>query len=349
MYMSNHSKTKIIAGLFYVFIAFLLFAQEPKKPFLKLISHKTIEKQKWNRVREIYSENGKFRGVIVFGSGGDYIPVDKFTLKDSSGNIIWESDSIIATRFLIANDGSVIGIAPVSGPVGPMVIYFYDPKGYLVERTEELHPFSKFSLSPDGNYFLIYTVRDELLVFNLEGVFIQNYGLCKYFTASPRRRTVVVNICNELRFYRNDKLMWKKDIKGMGYHDFLISKTMAISSSDQYLAVVSRQKLYFFETDTPSKLWEIDAEKNAYFTSVDLSSQADKIILALSFYSVDIPGRTEYGYIYVFNRNGEKLATQKIDYIEPDKYLSLPRVDISEDGKFITVNTDFDIYKFELE
>ncbi len=88
--MTNLSKTKIIAGLFYIFIAFLLLAQEPKKPVLRFISQEPIEKQKRNKVQEFSSDNEKFKGIIIWGAG--YI--EKFILKDFDGNIIWEKDTL---------------------------------------------------------------------------------------------------------------------------------------------------------------------------------------------------------------------------------------------------------------
>lgn len=340
-----------------VAISFLgvAYAQVKKEPVLRLISRAPIEKKQWSKVEEISSENGKFKGVVTWIYGTESRVAEKFTLKDSMGNIVWETDSLRSSGgFAIANDGTVI--ASKHADPSPLVsLSFYDQKGNFIKSTHEFVNLG-FFFSPDGNYYLINSKQDGLLAYNLKGELIKNYGLCDDFASSSGLKTIVVGDQSELRFYHNGKLIARRNLEGGGNTAGIrvfrpVQRQRTVMSSDgQYFALAGRKKLYLFETRKATKLWEIDADDNCSFASVDVSSLAEKVVSVTNVVSTEKPVRALYGYLCVYNRKGTKLATQRIDYPDDPHIRSvMPIVDISEDGKFITVNTKFDIYKFELE
>lgn len=311
---------------------------------LRLLSKEPVEKSEWRptKVEKVSSPNGKFKGAIIYGKGLDVVPVEKFILKDKKGNLIWQMSNCGATGFRIANDGSVIATTLVAGPAGPVVISFYDPKGNLLKQTDKLQAFYTTisgNFSPDENYLPVNAGKDGLLIFDLKGNLKQNYGYCREFIASAGFKNVVVTYHNNVRFYKNGELRGKKDI------DSEYIRAIAMTTDGQYVVLATPKKLYLFETEEPAELWQADAGEDFEFISVDLSRQAEKVVAGLDF-SARKPGKGTYGYIYVFDREGIKIAGQRIEFAA--RHFMIPSVDISEDGKIISVGAG-ENYKFELK
>jgi hypothetical protein len=351
--LKNKSSLKAVLFGLAILATIILFhkvayAQGKRDLVLSLISKEPIAepKEKWSKVEEITSQNGKFKGIIVYGPGTEILPTEKFTLLDSKGNMIWEETNCGPTSFIIANDGSVIGVMRVGGWHSPVVFSFFDPKGNLIKRTSNYelgNTMPQYHFLPDVNYLLFNSLQDGLLVLDLKGEIKKNLGPCRWwFTASSEFKNVLVAYEKKLRFYRNGKLVGKQGI------DFPHPSAAVISSDGEYLAYSERRKLRLFEIAKAKILWKVSAPEDFIFTSVDLSYGAEKVA-AIANFSARKPGRDTYGYIYVFNKKGKKLIEQKIEYSTPTMGIGIPAIDISEDGQFISVKTNDTFYKFELK
>ena len=339
--MTNLSKIKIIVGLFYLFSSFLLFAQEQKKPVLRLISRKSFKEPKPSNITKISSGNGKFRGIMVYFKGPDLATVTEFFLRDSKGNILIEKKNPGATSFYIANDGSFI-THTYYYPHGPSYFSFYDPMGNLIKSSDSLRV-SESSFLNDIDYLLVKTSRrdNDLFIFDKKGNIIHNYNPCRDFIASPDFKNLIISYEKELRFYRNGILVGMASVESPPRNE-----GMVLSTDGEYLAYLTRNKLTLFEIAMAKKLWQVDVMENFRFTSIDLSMSAERVVVGLDF-DAETPEKHSYGYIYVFDNEGEKLVEQRVEYKKWNIFI--PGVDISDDEKFLSVKTYNEIYKYELK
>ncbi|MEO0114949.1 MAG: hypothetical protein ABIK93_05685 [candidate division WOR-3 bacterium] len=344
----NFNRT-VLFGLAMLATTLLLevaYPQETKGVELRLISKQPIEKEQWSDVQEIKSKNGKFKGIVVYGEYTEFGPeVKKFALMDSKGNILWEKTHPIECGFQITNDGYVIAekISPSSEySFGLTSFSFYDQKGNLIRHTEKLRYSGKGDFLADVGYLLVRTEENDLLLFDTKGNLIQNYGPCKDFVASPDFKSLVVFYQKELRFYRNGEFIGKETIES---HPLLGG--MRISPDGEYLAYLTRNNISLFEIEKTKKLWQFDKVESLSFASLDLSFYGEIVAVGLDYNVKNDPKTHSYGYVYLFNREGNKLAEQKIGYTEWNIWT--PNVDITEDGKFLYIKTLNEIYKFEVK
>ncbi len=318
------------------------YPQETKGVELRLISKQPIEApKKRGKVEEIKSENGKFKGIIVYGPGTEFLPIEKFTLLDSKGNIIWEKDHPGATGIDITNDGSVIAEA-LRGARGPTILSFYDPKGNLIKRTDELRIRGPSFTLNDVRLITVNTGRDGLLVFDFKGNLVKNYGPCRDYIVSSDFKSLVINTFEkELHFYRNGNLVSSQSVE---YSP--VTFGMVISPDGEYFALLSSKMLYFFEIDKAKLLWQITSKECFPFRTVDLSRGAERIVVGVDSSAQKREEHTN-GYVYILNKKGEKLLEQRVEYSAWNIWT--PRVDISDDGELLSVKTSGEIYKFKLK
>ena len=346
--MKRISKVWIATSICIFSFTCSVFAQQRKEFVLKLLSQEPIERPKKSElVRTVFSKNGKFKGTVARKEVSKYTSIYKFTLSDSIGNIIWKKDTFSSDPF-IANDGSVITWV-LLGDIGPSRFSFYDPAGNLIKRTEPLWvACSKINpeILPEGNYLILHVkkpdVQEGLLVFDLKGNLIKNYGPCDDYAVSPGLKNLIIASGGELRFYRDGNLIGKRKVESPS------ARGMVISPDGDYFAFLTRNRLSLFEVSNVKKLWQKDLKDKLRFTSVDLSLGAKRIVVgaAVDYVSHKLENKS-YTYTRIYNKDGALLAEKKIEI--DDFNVWIPEVNISADGLFLTIKTKTEVYKFELE
>ncbi len=293
----------------------------------------------------VTSEDGNFFGITTYSKNAPpgFLSAKRFELYSSAGNKLWEIQDPEVSDFRISNGGMVVGISGGEGnPESDLA--FYDPNGGLLFKTKIRYP-QAISFSRNGQYVLVNSAKDGLMIFDRSGNLKFNMGLCQKFSISPDGAHVATVASGDLKFYYEGKPTGK-EIKVAS-----LVREICFSPEGEYLCAIDKKNLYLFEVKTGKLLWQRVLKKAGLsFISVDVAHDAEKIIAGVDFdkgRKVPPEDRHTQGYVYLFDKSGKLTWERKLSYKLWNAFV--PEVKFSQAGSEFSVKTRERIYLFELK
>jgi len=293
----------------------------------------------------VTSEKGEFFGITTYSKGAPagFLAAKRFELYSTDGKKLWEVDPAFGgTAFYISNGANlVVGISSGEGSLESRLV-FYNHIGDLIFGTRISFP-QGISFSSNGKYVLVNSAKDGLLTFDDSGDLTANFGLCEKFAISSDGEYMATISAGNLRFYHQGKPI------GNGLKINLLVREMSFSLENKYLSVIDKKNLYLFEVQTGKLVWQYTLDQpELSFISVDISSDAEKIIAGIDFdkgRKAPPEQRHTKGLVYIFDKDGKSIWGNELSY---KLWSSLfPRVQFSSDGKRFSIITREKIYSFK--
>jgi outer membrane protein assembly factor BamB len=292
------------------------------------------------------SDDGLFFGITTYSTKASpgFLAAEKFELFTIDGKELWEIEDPKVASFHISNRAKlVVGLSGGEGASNSWMV-FYNGNGEEINRTEVSFP-QGISFPSNGRYVFANSATDGLLVFDDTGSLKANLGRCGQFSFSSDGEYVATVSEEGLKLFHQGKP------KGSPLKIDPLVRDMRFSPEDDYLAIIDRESLSLFETDTGKLLWQHTLNQPGHsFISVDVSADAEMIIAGIDVdKGRDVPQSERHtkGWVYIFDKNGKIIWGKQLSYQLWSIFF--PKVGFSSDGKRLSVVTREKLYLFEVE
>ena len=292
----------------------------------------------------VTSEDGEFFGIITYSKDASpgFLAAKSFEFYSAEGNKLWEIQNPEVSDFYISKGAKlVVGISSGEGSLESHLI-FYNHTGDLISSTKVRLP-QGISFSSEGKHVFVNSAKEGLLAFDDSGDLTANFGLCDRFAISSDGKHVATISAGNLKFHHQGKLT------GNRLKINPLVRGMSFSPENKYLSVIDKKNLYLFEVQTEKLSWTYALDQpEISFISVDVSSDAEKIIAGIDFdkgKKVPPEERHTKGLIFIFDKDGKIIWKKQLSYKLWSAFF--PRVQFSSDGKGFCVITREKIYVFK--
>lgn len=288
----------------------------------------------------VFSKNKEFQGLIELSTGNpEFIPIDRFVLKDHEGRTIYEKADFGHTLVDISNQGSVVGI-DFDGPMsGHAKLHFYNEKG---EKTGERSVgfLRDRCFTADGKRYCVNDGGRGLRMFDASGQEIHELGPCNWFAASFDGNSVAMTTDNELILLEAGLEMARIPLQTPFIRD------MRFSSDGALLGYLDNKNLHLLDVQTGENVFTYrESEKRLKIVSFDIASDNSALITGCSEdKGRGKPGRHEKGFIYLFDMEGNLRWKEEVTF---DKWnIHIPKVNFAGSDAF-TVTTVDEIFEYQ--
>ena len=289
---------------------------------------------------KIFSRNRRFSCLIEYSLGNsEYIPINRFILKNKSGETIYEKTQLKHTLIDISNNGEIVGIdydGPISGKAG---LHFYNTEGVEI-GTNSVGFLLERCFSTKSNVYCINDGNSGLRVFKLNGEELYNLGKCNWFSVSFDGNYIAVTQDTVIILFEQDNQISRIPLSS----PFI--RQIKFSEDGSLLGYIDRKSIYLYSILEQKIIFQYNEKNNKLkFTSFDITSDNSAIILGLAEdKGRGMPDRHTRGYVYFFDMSGELHWKGEIRFNKWNAYI--PRVSFTGSCTFkvITVN---DIYEYQ--
>lgn len=291
---------------------------------------------------KLSSSNGEFCGSITYGEGtSEFVPIERFTLKDKSGHLRYELTQFGSTLVDISNNGSVVGI-DFSGPVSnKATLHFYSPAGIQV-GTASVGSLLERSFSTDGSVYCVNDGTSGLCVFDPAGNELHNVGRGNWFAVSADGKMIALAQDNSLLIFNEGKPAGSIALAS----PFI--RQMRFSPDGTRLSFVDRKNLVVYST-AESRMLLNYRENNSQlnFISCDVNAGNNLVVAGLEEDKGrgTIDRRTR-GYIYLFDATGKLAWKGQVRYSNWSAFI--PDTRFTSDHSF-QVKTVDEVYEYKFQ
>jgi hypothetical protein len=292
------------------------------------------------------SDDGLFFGITTYSTKASpgFLAAERFELLSSDGERLGEIENPGAATFHISNGAKlVVGLSGGEGALNSWMV-FYNGNGEEISRTEVSFP-QGISFPSNGRYVFANSATDGLLVFDDTGSLEVNLGRCGQFSFSSEGEYVATVYEEGLKLFHQGKP------KGNPLKINPIVRGIRFSPEDDYLAIIDRESLSLFETDTGKLIWQHTLNQPGHsFISVDVSANAEMIITGVDIdKGRDVPQNERHtqGWVYIFDKDGKIIWENEFSYQLWGTFF--PKVRFSSDGERFSVVTREKVYLFKVE
>jgi len=291
----------------------------------------------------VTSENGEGFGIITYSkeSSPDFLTMESFDLYYANGNKLLTIEKPGASDFYISHQANLlVGVSTREGSQKSRLV-FYNRSANLLKSMEVGLP-EKISFSQNDKYVFVNGRKEGLLAFDDSANLKVNYGLCEKFASSSDGEYVAKVYADTLKFYHQGKPI------GIPLNVNPLIRNLSFSPDNKYLTIIDKKNLFLFEVQTGKLLWQYTLDKpELSFISVDVSSNAEKIIAGIDFdrgRKVAPEDRHTNGFVYLFDKGGKIVWIKELSYKLWGN--SFPQVKFSPDGTRFSILTREKIYLF---
>lgn len=292
------------------------------------------------------SDDGLFFGITTYSTKASpgFLAAERFELFTIDGKELWEIENPKAASFHISNGAKlVVGLSGGEGASNSWMV-FYNGNGEEIIHKEVSFP-QGISFPSNGRYVFANSATDGLLVFDDSGSLKANLRRCGQFSFSSDGEYVATVYEEGLNLFHQGKP------KGNPLKINPMVRGIRFSPEDDYLAIIDKESLSLFETDTGKLLWQHTLNQPGHsFISVDLSANAEMIITGVDVdKGRDVPQNERHtqGWVYIFDKNGRIIWEKEFSYQLRGTFF--PKVGFSSDGKRFSVVTREKVYLFTVE
>ncbi len=289
---------------------------------------------------KVFSNNREFCGLIEYSTGNpEFIPIDRFILKDNGDMTIYEKTNFGHTLIDISNNGDVVGI-DFDGPIsGSAELHFYNSEGIEIGRSS-VGFLRDRCFSTDGSLYCVNDGKHGLKVLKLDGKESFNLGTCNWFSISFDGKYIAITKDTEIVIFERGTELVRIPLQSP------FVRQIEFSDNGSLLGYIDNKNLYLYRIQEQKPVFEYnEKEKQLKLVSFDITSENSAVLIGFTEdKGKGAANRHSRGFISLFGMNGESQWKGKIEFTKWNAYI--PKVSFTGNRTFMVTTVD-NIYEYQ--